>query len=59
MKKLICLFLSLIILFTLALPAFAAESEQITPKTYDGYPLIVVRGISFSCHRYKDISKLL
>ncbi len=54
MKKLISLFLSLILAFTLCLPAFAVDSEQITPETYNGYPLIIVRGISFNCHKYKD-----
>lgn len=45
MKKLISFVLALVMLFSLAVPAFAqtkAETEK-----YDGYPLVVVRGIDF------------
>lgn len=59
MKKLISLFLSLIMVFSLSFPAFANESEQITPQNYEGYPLIVVRGISFNSHRYKDTNETI
>lgn len=43
MKKIIALALSIVMAFTLCMPAFAvAEAEY-----YDGYPVVIVRGIDF------------
>ncbi|MBQ7296105.1 MAG: hypothetical protein IJW86_07945 [Clostridia bacterium] len=50
MKKIISLLLTLVMVFTLAVPAFAAErvnSDNYYKPDYDGYPIIVVRGINF------------
>lgn len=43
MKKICALFLSLIMVFSLCMPAFA-EAEE---KAYDGNPVVIVRGINF------------
>lgn len=50
MKKLISLLLTLILVFTMAMPAFAADrvnADTYYKPDYDGYPVIVVRGINF------------
>ena len=44
MKKFISLLLCLVMTFGLCMPAFAAEEADVT---YDGYPLVIVRGIDF------------
>lgn len=46
MKKICALVLSLIMAFSVCVPAFAAEAEAETPA-YDGNPVVVVRGIDF------------
>lgn len=50
MKKFISLLLALIMVFSMAIPSFAAErinGESYYKPDYDGYPIIVVRGINF------------
>lgn len=44
MKKICALILSLVMAFSVCVPVFAAEAQQ---ETYDGYPVVVVRGIDF------------
>ncbi len=61
MKKIISLFLALIMVFTLSLPAFAAErvnSDTYYKPDYDGYPIIVVRGINFGGLIYESDGSL-
>ncbi len=50
MKKVISLILTFVMIFTLAMPTFAADrvnSDNYYKPDYDGYPIIVVRGINF------------
>lgn len=49
MKKILSVLLTLIMIFTLAVPAFAADEGE----KYDGYPVIVVRGIAVGL-KYED-----
>lgn len=58
MKKVVSLLLSIVMLFTLAIPAFAAEDSTATTN-YDGYPVVIVRGIDFAGLTYEDGSKAL
>ena len=50
MKKLLAVLLTVVLVFTMAVPAFAAEKEA----EYNGNPVVIVRGISFTNIRYKD-----
>lgn len=59
MKKIISLLLTILMLFTLAVPAFAAEGDAAEAESYDGYPVILVRGIDFAGLTYEDGSKAL
>lgn len=52
MKKLISIALSLAMLFTLTVPAFAQTQES--AESYEGYPVIVVRGIDFGGFYLED-----
>lgn len=50
MKKLISVLLSLVMIFTVAMPAFASErvnGDAYLNESYDSYPVIIVRGINF------------
>ncbi len=50
MKKIISLLLVLVMTFSMVMPSFAAErinSENYYKPDYDGYPVIIVRGINF------------
>lgn len=57
MKKIISLILALTMVFALAVPGFATE-DKTTDSTYDGYPLIIVRGINFGGLIYKSDGSL-
>ncbi|MEE1322053.1 MAG: hypothetical protein UHM85_11070 [Acutalibacteraceae bacterium] len=59
MKKIISVLLTVLMLFTLAVPAFAAEGEAAEAEKYDGLPVVVVRGIDFAGLTYEDGSKAL
>ncbi len=59
MKKIISLLLTLLMIFTLAVPAFAAEDSTDAETAYDGYPVVIVRGIDFAGLTYEDGSKVL
>ena len=50
MKKLLSVFVALIMALTVAMPAFAAEEVA----DYDGDPVVIVRGIPFTNLRYED-----
>lgn len=58
MKKIISLVLVLVLTFTMAVPAFAAQDEKASDSTYDGYPIIIVRGINFGGLIYKNSGSL-
>lgn len=58
MKKIISLVLVLVLTFTMAVPAFAAQDEKASDSTYDGYPIIIVRGINFGGLIYKSSGSL-
>ncbi|MBQ8504048.1 MAG: hypothetical protein IJ491_07215 [Clostridia bacterium] len=59
MKKIISLLLTALMLFTMAVPAFAADGEEAAAKDYNGYPVIIVRGIDFAGLTYEDGSNAL
>ncbi len=59
MKKIISLLLTVLMLITLAVPAFAAEGVTAEAEKYDGLPVVVVRGIDFAGLTYEDGSKAL
>ncbi|MBR5826365.1 MAG: hypothetical protein IKY78_04700 [Clostridia bacterium] len=50
MKKILAALLTVMLVFTMAVPAFASENEA----EYNGNPVVIVRGISFTNIRYKD-----
>ena len=52
MKKLISIALSLAMLFTLTVSAFAQAQES--DESYEGYPVVVVRGIDFGGFYLED-----
>ncbi len=58
MKKLLSVILALVMVFTMTVPAFAAD-EDTAVADYDGYPFILVRGIDFAGLTYPDGSKAL
>lgn len=55
MKKIIALLLTLVLTFSLCVPAFAAD----TTEEYDGDPIVVVRGIDFAGLVHGDGSKVI
>ncbi len=57
MKKVISLILVCVMLFATAVPSFAAEESE--ANNYDGYSVIVVRGIDFGGLTYEDGSAAL
>ena len=57
MKKFISVMLTLLMIFSLAVPAFAADESA--EEEYNGYPVVVVRGIDFAGLTYEDGSKAL
>lgn len=59
MKKVISVLTAVLMLFTMMIPAFAAEKEGEATESYDGMPVIIVRGIDFAGLTYEDGSKAL
>ncbi len=59
MKKIISVLLAIVMLFTITVPAFAAESDAQTANSYDGNPVIIVRGIDFAGLTYENGEKAL
>lgn len=58
MKKLTAFFMSLVMAFTLCVPAFAVD-DYVYETDYDGNPVIIVRGIDFAGLTYADGTKAL
>ncbi len=61
MKKTISLILALVMVFMMSVPAFAADrvnGDNYYKPDYDGYPVIVVRGINFGGLSYKSTGAL-
>ncbi len=58
MKKFISIFMSLVMAFTICIPAFAAD-DYVYETDYDGNPVIIVRGIDFAGLTYEDGTKAL
>lgn len=58
MKKFISILLSAILVFACMIPAFATESEP-AEVSYDGEPVVVVRGFDFMGLHYEDGSPAL
>ena len=56
MKKVLSVFLAIVMVFSVAIPAFATNAEE---SNYDGAPVIIVRGIDFAGLTYEDGSKAL
>ncbi len=54
MKKLLSIFLALVMLFCMSLPVTAVTDDG--AESYDGYPLVVVRGIDFGGFYLEDKS---
>ncbi len=54
MKKFTSIFMALIMLFTMVVPASAVKEEA--QESYEGYPLVVVRGIDFDGFYLEDKS---
>ncbi len=55
MKKVISAILAVVLIFAMCVPAFAAESKS----SYNGLPVIIVRGIDFAGLTYPDGTKAL
>lgn len=60
MKKILCLLLTLVLTFSLCVPAFAAEESKAPaePVYESEYPFIMIRGIRFDGLTYEDSGKL-
>lgn len=58
MKKLLSVFLAIVMIFTITVPAFAAEGNA-EESSYDGNPVVIVRGIDFAGLTYEDGEKAL
>ena len=61
MKKIISLLLAIVMVFTMVMPSFAAErnnSDNYYKPDYDGYPIVVVRGINFGGLIYGSTGEL-
>ncbi len=54
MKKLLSIVLSLLLIFCICIPVFADDEKE--TESYDGYPLVVVRGIDFGGFYLEDKS---
>ncbi len=59
MKKILSVLLAIVMTFTITVPAFAADSNATTSDSYDGNPVIIVRGIDFAGLTYENGEKAL
>ncbi len=59
MKKLLSILLAITMVFTIIVPAFAAEKTASASEIYDGNPVIIVRGIDFAGLTYENGEKAL
>lgn len=57
MKKLLSALLAIVMIFTITVPAFAAQ--ETASANYDGNPVIIVRGIDFAGLTYENGEKAL
>ncbi len=59
MKKLISVLLAIVMIFTITVPAFAAQKTATASENYNGNPVIIVRGIDFAGLTYENGEKAL
>ncbi len=59
MKKIVSVLLAIALVFTITVPAFAAQETAIASENYDGNPVIIVRGIDFAGLTYENGNKAL
>ena len=59
MKKLLSVLLAIVMIFTITVPAFAAQNTETGAENYDGNPVIIVRGIDFAGLTYENGEKAL
>lgn len=59
MKKLLSVLLAIVMIFTITVPAFAAQKAETAAENYDGNPVIIVRGIDFAGLTYDNGKKAL
>ncbi len=59
MKKLLSVFLAIVMIFTITVPAFAVDGDVPVENSYDGNPVIIVRGIDFAGLTYENGEKAL
>ena len=59
MKKVLSVLLAIVMIFTITIPAFAAQEAAVASENYDGNPVIIVRGIDFAGLTYENGEKAL
>ena len=57
MKKVLSVLLAIVMIFTITVPAFAAQKTATAAENYDGNPVIIVRGIDFAGLTYVSSGK--
>lgn len=59
MKKLLSVLMAIVMIFTITVPAFAAQKTATAAENYDGNPVIIVRGIDFAGLTFENGEKAL
>ena len=59
MKKALSVLLAVVMIFTITVPAFAAQKTVAASENYDGNPVIIVRGIDFAGLTFENGEKAL
>ncbi len=59
MKKVLSILLATVMIFTITVPAFAADGDAPIGNSYGGNPVIIVRGIDFAGLTYENGEKAL
>ena len=59
MKKVLSALLATVMIFTITVPAFAAQKATTAAENYDGNPVIIVRGIDFAGLTFENGEKAL
>ena len=59
MKKLLSVLMAIVMIFTITVPAFAAQKTATEAENYDGNPVIIVRGIDFAGLTFENGEKAL
>ncbi len=59
MKKILSVLLAIVMIFTITVPAFAADAAAPHSENYNGNPVIIVRGIDFAGLTYDNGEKAL